>query len=717
MPVKIEEIIERDLDALTVHLQRFFERTSESSSRMTRKNARLLLISLKESLIRHELDLLARMLHQLPPCLASEPYDPGGYLPYFQALTLLKYKFVDQLQPDEFKQFFDFQFPLYDSWLSAAFNKASLLFGGGAPSFDSEWSDTEVELSANTSQAVAETNMQPPPPSELAIRQAAAEESLKQLDRLQSFIRTVLAYDGDFLIFVLDRDFAIRSCSESVRRALGYPINELIGRKLAELGDHEAEQPILFDPNEAPQLINRRWEAEVPFKAMDGRKVLVAFSMLPIQYESGKIVGILGMGLDISEKRDLQEQLWRYTNDLQQIIEERSKDLDETEQRYRQLIEEINEGYFITQNGKLIFINRAFARITGFHRNELIGKNFLDLIVTRDDRAVLQWWNQIRSGKGSPPVEFMMKRKDGSKSVVECKAQLASFHDDPHIIGVLHDITAYKKMERKLRRYVGNLEKRVQERTNELESSLSEMRSMQFQLVQSEKLAGIGILAAGVAHEINNPLQALLLKSQYILKNINNQLKVKSSTRDMIEYINRMAEIVRELSNYARTVKNDQVGSVDLVEVIKESLELAYHTRSFGDIIVKRDFQPVPAVRGNKGQCQQIFINLIVNAIDAMEGKGSLLLRLRTYDDLMVVAEVEDTGCGITEENLDKIFAPLFTTKPSGRGTGIGLNVAYRIINQYGGDIKVESKVDEGSTFFVYFPIAESGSNEEDESE
>ncbi|RJO65661.1 MAG: PAS domain S-box protein [Myxococcales bacterium] len=519
--------------------------------------------------------------------------------------------------------------------------------------------------------------------------------------------RSLLSLTGDYFVLHLDSAFAILDASPSTAKILGFQRGELVGSGLAELFDPKFEesgrQELFFQ-----QLKQQgNWEGEAILRCWDGRELYAHLSLTRLG-DAALADGFLAIGRDLSEQRALQEKLVSYTTDLQQIVAERNSDLEESEERYRQLIEGINEGYFIAQGERLIFVNKAFATITGYTRTELNDMRFLDLIIVRSEEGARTWWWKVAAGGLSRPVELLIRRKDGKKAVVECKAQRLELRGVPHVIGVLHDITEKKKMERRLQRYVQDLEKIAAERTKELEMSLQELKSTQFQLVQSEKLAGIGILAAGVAHEINNPLQALLLKSQYILRHIDRQLEVKRSVRDIIQYVNRMAEIVRGLSKYARTVKNEKDWTaVDLVEIIKESLELSYHTRNFGDVIVKRDFGTIPPVIGNKGQYQQIFINLIVNAIDAMEGKGKLTLRLKPYDPHTVLAEVEDTGCGIPEENLDKIFTPLFTTKPSGKGTGMGLHVAYRIVTQYGGDIKVRSATSKGTVFEIFFPVAE----------
>lgn len=528
----------------------------------------------------------------------------------------------------------------------------------------------------------------------------------RRAQRLQALLNTLLSTTGDVFVIVTDARGHIRNVSLSVQEILGYRQNDVEGKpsellhpaKWVESGNTLTIHKML--------MANGYWNGELPYQHRNGEQLQAVVSLTNVHGLNGERLGTVCLGHDISEHRRMQQQLLEYTNDLQQIVEERRRDLDESEELYRLLIEDINEGYFIAKGGRFIFTNKAFDRITGYSRDELKHLGFLDLIHERSLNHARSWWLRVMDGAHVPAAELMVQRKGTSKAIVECKAQPLKLRGEAHVIGMLHNITEKKKMERQLQRYVGNLEKMVAERTAELENSIRELKSTQFQLVKSQKLAGIGILAAGVAHEINNPLQALLLKSQYIMRHIDDTHEVTRSTRDIIDYVNRMAEIVRGLSKYARTVKDDvRSAPVNLITVIKESLELAYHTRNFGDVVVRREFNTVQPVLGNEGQFQQIFINLIVNAIDAMEGRGQLTLRLDKEGE-MVVARVSDNGCGIPPEHMDKIFTPLFTTKPSGKGTGMGLHVAYRIISEFGGDIAVKSTVGQGTTFTLSFPAA-----------
>src|SRR3990172_3697915 len=231
---------------------------------------------------------------------------------------------------------------------------------------------------------------------------------------------------------------------------------------------------------------------------------------------------------------------------------------------------------------------------------------------------------------------------------------------------------------------------------------ISEQKMLQFKLMQSEKLAGIGTLATGIAHEINNPLAGILGMAEAI-KDENDIGLIKSYTDDIIQYSENARRIVRELSDYSRAAQNTAESRVDLAKVIENSLKMARHSASFGSIEVDAAFEGGAFVHGSQGELQQVFVNLIVNAVHAMDGSGELSLSC-WKDGSFIKAVVADSGHGIPEEKMSQIFDPFFTTKPVGVGTGLGLYVVYRIVTKYGGGIDVESSEGQGTAFTLKFP-------------
>ena len=232
---------------------------------------------------------------------------------------------------------------------------------------------------------------------------------------------------------------------------------------------------------------------------------------------------------------------------------------------------------------------------------------------------------------------------------------------------------------------------------------ITDEQHLQEQLVQSEKLAGIGYLASGVAHEINNPLSGIIGMAEAAQEE-EDLSTIRSHLGDILKCSHRISEIVKGLRSYCRVAKQEELTRVDINEVLDDSVKMVRMGLKAGGAEVVKKFQPVEKVEVNPGELQQVFVNLITNAFQAVNGKGgTVTLSSRSLKDVVEV-KVTDTGVGIPQKYLAKIFDPFFTTKKTGEGTGLGLNVVYRIVSKYGGTIDVESKEGLGTTFTVRFP-------------
>jgi signal transduction histidine kinase len=233
---------------------------------------------------------------------------------------------------------------------------------------------------------------------------------------------------------------------------------------------------------------------------------------------------------------------------------------------------------------------------------------------------------------------------------------------------------------------------------------ITEEKRLQEQLIQSEKLAGIGFLASGIAHEINNPLSGVIGMAELCMTEENPQ-EIKSYLADIFICAQRIGEIAKGLKSYSRMAKDGSQTLVDVNEVLENSLKIIRLGIKTNSVEVIKKFQPVEKIQGNCGEIQQVFSNLITNAFQAINGKGGMLtLATRPFQDSVEV-KVSDNGMGISPKYLNQIFDPFFTTKNPGEGTGLGLNIVYRIVTKYEGTIDVESKVNVGTTFTVKFPI------------
>ena len=225
------------------------------------------------------------------------------------------------------------------------------------------------------------------------------------------------------------------------------------------------------------------------------------------------------------------------------------------------------------------------------------------------------------------------------------------------------------------------------------------------QLAKTEKLTALGGMAAGVAHEINNPLGGILLYSNLVLEDIAEDSPARENMEKIIYQTNRCKEIVQNLLDFARTPTGDML-PLKINNVIKTSLNLVKDQSMFHGIeIDTRLAENLPEVIGDKSRLEEVFVNLFINAADAMNGKGKLTITTIPGTNNVLKIFVSDTGTGIDEEHLPHIFEPFFTTKEPGRGTGLGLSIAYGIIRKHNGAIDAESEPGKGTTFIIFLPV------------
>jgi signal transduction histidine kinase len=241
-----------------------------------------------------------------------------------------------------------------------------------------------------------------------------------------------------------------------------------------------------------------------------------------------------------------------------------------------------------------------------------------------------------------------------------------------------------------------------------LVDDITERTHLEGQLAQSEKLSSIGLLAAGVAHEVNTPLAVISSYTQMLAKQLRGDERLTNLLDKITQQTFRASEITNGLLNFSRTSVTE-FRELDVNQLLRETLVLLDHQFKKARIEVALKLQPEPPLmRGNQGKLQQVFLNLFLNAKDAMHDGGSL--RVETLSNGSVTVRITDTGSGITRENLQRIYDPFFTTKTSPRegerrGTGLGLSVSYGIIQEHSGKIQAWSEPGRGTTFQLEFPL------------
>ena len=251
---------------------------------------------------------------------------------------------------------------------------------------------------------------------------------------------------------------------------------------------------------------------------------------------------------------------------------------------------------------------------------------------------------------------------------------------------------------------IGLLAESFNEMSRKMAGDIEELRQLNEQLIRTEKLAAMGTLAAGVAHEVNNPLAAISSLIQMMQANKNLDAENSEKLKLISAQINRITQVTKDMMDFAR-VRPAAQSAVNINSVIETSLRLASFDKSFQNLRLKKLLATnLPEIFADTDQLQQVFLNLFLNARDAMPGGGELLIKTSSSNNEIVI-EIADSGTGIDPGNLKQIFDPFFTTKQTGKGTGLGLAVCYGIVTAHGGKIEVAPNDESGTTFFVVLPV------------
>ena len=256
--------------------------------------------------------------------------------------------------------------------------------------------------------------------------------------------------------------------------------------------------------------------------------------------------------------------------------------------------------------------------------------------------------------------------------------------------------------------HAGQVESQVDRLVDAFNRMARELETTQEQIIHSRKIASLGTLVSGIAHELNNPINNIILTIDTLVegRGVSDERR-KILLDDILKQALRSSEIVKNLLDFSRA-ETAVFKELDLSQLLKETISLVGNQVALSRVKVQEDIAGnLPSIAGNRQGLQQVFLNLIVNAIQAMPQGGDLTVRARRLGPHEVEVQVQDQGEGIPEENLSAIFDPFFTTKEVGKGTGLGLSVSYGVIKKHGGQIKVASKVGKGTTFTVLLPVRE----------
>jgi PAS domain S-box-containing protein len=379
--------------------------------------------------------------------------------------------------------------------------------------------------------------------------------------------------------------------------------------------------------------------------------------------------------------------------------------LQASELRYRRLFESAQDGILILDavNGQIVDVNPYLSELLGYSKDEILGKelweigSFKDIIASRQAFETLQQQGFIRyenmpletRAGGVKDVEFISNSYiAGRIRVIQCN---------------IRDITERKRAEAELRKANHELQGALEE----LQEKSHELAAMTQQLWQASKLATMGELAASIAHELNNPLTTVTLSLEALMMQLANDEQKVAILKTVSNEAERMAGLVGNLLQFSRR-SHTQISTLNLAEELNNALTLIdYHLRSHNVKVVQVVAPDLPLVQADRQQLLQVFLNLLTNASDAMPEGGTVTVSIQPAhigERAAVLMEFADTGGGIEAANLQMIWEAFFTTKPTGKGTGLGLPICRRTIEEHGGEVAIESIVGVGTRVFIKLP-------------
>lgn len=350
--------------------------------------------------------------------------------------------------------------------------------------------------------------------------------------------------------------------------------------------------------------------------------------------------------------------------------------LRRSEQKYRYIINHAGEAIFLLDtDGRVLEWNKTAETLFGEPRRGVLNRPFRDIHLCYGVKIDQAMSDSDRLGR-SLTYEFPFRRPsrpDGQISLTISPISAGPAADEPPsraYVVIARDITSEKQ----------------------LESKMSE----------TEKLAGIGQLAAGIAHQLNTPLGSILLSAQMLEETVRGDDEVEDIRR-IIRQTEQCRTIIKGLLNFARPSGRERQ-ELNLADVVRETTHLMDKNLRLANVSLRVVEQTEPVIHGNRNELDQVFFNLLANALDAMPRGGEIEVVFRDGDSGEVTIEFADQGEGIPPEHRDRVFLPFFTTKEYGKGTGLGLSIVARIVHEHGGRIQVESEPGAGTRFFLSFP-------------
>ncbi len=499
------------------------------------------------------------------------------------------------------------------------------------------------------------------------LEQEVAERT-QQLSASQQRYKALFDLVADS-VFMVGQEGGIIAVNHREEQVLGYSETDVVGKPFMEV--------VLPRHHEVTgRLINKiiQGESRVPTQEIEvfnrlGQSLPVEMDLIRI--EGGETLSVMVQLRDITERKRLEQQLQEYREELEVKVKERTREIEETKQYLENLLENANDViYTLDTDQRFTYVNSK-VEIWGYRKEDLIGRPYLSLLSKRHRGRRLKSTLDI-GAKQVYEVE-VMSRTGEARAVMVSVSPLC----DPEggilgVLGIARDVTETKKLEQ--------------------------------QIQNSEKLASVGKLAAGVAHEINNPLGGILNCLYNLRKRTVSPARQEEYLASMEDGLRRVQKIVRQLLDFSQQ-HDPEFSSTDINAVVERVLVLTNHALLANQIRLDKQLPPdLPELMVDRHMMEQVLMNLILNAVQAIKGSGTITIRTRVIEGTCQI-DVEDTGCGIPPNVLPRIFDPFFTTKGTGEGTGLGLSVSLGIVERHGGQIRVDSEVGKGTVFTVCLPL------------
>ena len=522
--------------------------------------------------------------------------------------------------------------------------------------------------------------------SDITERKRAEEALRKSQQMLQIVLDTI-----PVRVFWKDKNSIYLGCNKLFASDSSFSSpKEIVGKNDFQLATKSQAELYRTDDQYVIKTGKPKLNYEEPYATRDGRELWFRTSKIPLRDLDDNVVGMLGIYEDITERKQAGELL------------------RQSEHKYRNLVEAMHEGIGISDlDENIIFANQAACDILGYARDELIGINFENIIVEEEMEKIYRE-TEKRKNKEHSRYETTIRRKNGE--IRQLFVSATPFLDNDEIVrgtvGIFSDISELKKAER-------------------------EKQQLREKLIRAQRMESIGVLAGGVAHDLNNILGPLVAYPELIKDQLPPGSPIVGQISRIEKSAQRAVEVVQDLLTMARRGRYE-MSPVDLNQVIDsymQSTDFSKLKLSFPGVNIRVEVdRTILRVYGSASHLSKVVMNLVINAFDAMPCGGELTIRTESkyvekltsgYDNIekgkYVLLTISDTGIGIDKNDYRRLFEPFYTKKKMGRsGSGLGLAIVYGVIKDHNGYVDIRSEIDRGSDFIVYLPVVGIVSSEEE---